>query len=114
MSSTTYTLEVLEFQPPEDASDFTSRYKHVGFMDARFRTKKDAVSYYDRHNSHVRSLNAHNTWVSDWDPETQGAYVVRVDIDIQSTVPPFDAADAGLFKINNKTFISHTDIRAGS
>jgi len=101
MSSTTYTLEVLELQPPEDASGFvTSRYKHVGFMDARFRTKKDAVSYYDRHNPHMRSLNAHNTWVSDWDPETQRAYVVRVDIDIQSTVPPFDAADAGKVDAN--------------
>lgn len=101
MSSTTYTLEVLEFQSPEDASEYTSKYKHVGFMDARFRTKANAASYYDRHNPHMRPLNAHNTWVSDWDPETQRAYVVRVDIDIQSTVPPFDAADAGKVDANS-------------
>jgi len=100
MSSVTYTLEVLEFQPPED---YTSKYKHVGFMDARFRTKEDAVSYYDRHNPHMRSLNAHNTWVSDWDPKTHRAYVVRVDIDVQSTVPPFDAADAGKADANSYT-----------
>ena len=103
MSSTTYTLEVLEFQPPEDASEYTSKYKHVGFMDARFRTKKDAASYYNRHNPRMRPLNAHNTWVSDWDPETHRAYVVRVDIDIQSTVPPFDAGDAGKVDANSYT-----------
>lgn len=103
MSSVTYTLEVLEFQPPEDALDYSSTYKHVGFMEARFRTKEDAVSYYDRHNPHMRSLNAHNTWVSDWDPKTHRAYVVRVDIDVQSTVPPFDAADAGKVGANSYT-----------
>jgi hypothetical protein len=101
MSSITYTLEVLEFQPPEDASEFTSTYKHVGYMDARFRTKMDAASYYNRHNPHMRSLNAHNTWASDWDPKTQRAYVVRVDIDVESTVPPFDPADAGEVDANS-------------
>lgn len=103
MPSVTYTLEVLEFQPWEDGIDYTSAYKHVGFMDARFRTKKDAASYYDRHNPHMRPLNAHNTWVSDWDPQTRRAYVVRVDIDIQSTVPPFDVSDAGESGANSYT-----------
>lgn len=101
----TYTLEVLEYQPHEDASEYTASYKHVGYMDARFRTKKDAASYYNRHNTHMRPLNAHNTWVSDWDPCTCRAYVVRVDIDVQSTVAPFDPADAGTVGENSYTAV---------
>lgn len=96
----TYTLEVLEYQPFEEGSECTAVYKHVGYMDARFRTKEDADSYYNRHNTHMRPLNAHNTWTSDWDPHTLLAYVVRVDRHIQVTVAPFDPADAGTVTTN--------------
>ena len=66
---------------------------HVGYMRAHFRTKKDACSYYDRHNKHMRSLNALNTWSSDWDPETRLYYIVRDWYGLKETVPPFDPKD---------------------
>lgn len=66
---------------------------HVGYMDAIFKTKKDACSYYDRHNPHMRSLNAHRTWRSDWDPETRLLYVVREYGFEYLKISPFDPED---------------------
>ena len=52
-----------------------------------------AASYYDRHNPHMRGLNAHNTWRSDWDPTTSLKYIVRKDHGLNQTIPPFDPTD---------------------
>jgi len=68
-----YVLEVVKFITKMRKT----KMWHVGYMDARFKTKKDACSYYDRHNTHMRSLNAFNTWTSDWDPNTHLLYIVR-------------------------------------
>ena len=54
----------------------SGKIKHIGYMKGKFKTKKDAVSYYDKHNPHMRSLNAHNTYKSDWDPKTKLLYIV--------------------------------------
>ena len=79
-------LEVVEFT---EAGTFV----HVGYMNAKFQTRKDAASYYNRHNPHMRSLNAHNTWASDWDPVTRLKYIVREDYNVQQTIAPFDPDD---------------------
>ena len=33
--------------------------------------------YYDKFNPHLRSLNANNTWFSDWDPINNLMYIIR-------------------------------------
>lgn len=63
--------------------------KHIGFMKGKFETKKDCCIYYDRHNPHLRSLNALGTYVSDWDPNTKLMYIVCKDHNIVDDIPPF-------------------------
>ena len=89
-----FVLEVVRFIQDRDewmAKD--GKLEHVGYMRAHFRTKKDAASYYHRHNPHMRGLNAHNTWKSDWDPTTSLKYIVRKDHGLNQTIPPFDPPD---------------------
>jgi hypothetical protein len=45
-------------------------------MKAKFRTKEDACSYYNRHNPHLRKINVFRTFESDWDPITNLMYMV--------------------------------------
>ena len=84
-----YTLEVLQFM----GGDVNGREEHIGYMKGKFKTKKDAVSYYDRHNPHMRSLNAHNNYRSDWDPNTKLFYIVRDDYLINATIDCFSVND---------------------
>ena len=86
-----YILEVQRFdsdghlQHPE----WNGKAEHIGYMNKLFRTKNEAVNYYDIHNHHMRSLNAHNTWISDWDPNTRLRYVVRKGYGEYLKIPPF-------------------------
>ena len=95
--SKTYVLEVVEFITEKEGDNgwlnLGGKLKHIGYMKAKFKTKKDAVSYYDRHNPHMRSLNAHGTYQSDWDPETKLLYIVREDKEIIDTINPFSEED---------------------
>ena len=65
MAKANYVLEVLEFITEKDGENgwlaLGGKIKHIGYMKAKFKTKKDAVSYYDKHNPHMRSLNAHKS-----------------------------------------------------
>lgn len=79
-----YILEVLEFIPGK-------KLVHVGYMDKVFPTKEEAAEYYDEHNSHMRGLNAHGEWRSDWDPETHLMYIVRECYSEHRNIPPFDS-----------------------
>ena len=89
-----HVLEVVRFITDEEECQAKgSKFEHVGYMRAVFRTKKAAASYYDRHNPNMRKLNAHNTWKSDWDPETHLLYIVREHHGLIDTVAPFDARD---------------------
>jgi hypothetical protein len=92
-----YVLEVLRFITEREGENGWlakgGKLEHVGYMKAKFRTKQDACSYYDRHNQHMRPLNAHNTYISDWDPNTFLMYVVREDCQIIDSVNPFDSND---------------------
>ena len=102
-----YTLEVVKFLVEKDGPDGwlarRTKHWHVGYMDAVFKTKEDACSYYDRHNPHMRSLNAHKTWQSDWDPNTHLLYIVRKFYGIGPTVPPFSPKDASIISNGGHT-----------
>ena len=53
----TYVLEVVRYIKDYDEADVTGgNLEHMGYMKAKFRTKKDAALYYDRHNPHMRNL----------------------------------------------------------
>jgi len=93
MSSDSYVLEVVKFICEKDGPDGWlikgSKLEHVGYMKAKFKTKNDACSYYDRHNPHMRKLNAHGTYESDWDPNTKFQYIVRKDYGLYDSIPTF-------------------------
>ena len=91
---TSFVLEVVRFIT--DRNEWMAKggkLEHVGYMQASFRTKEDAASYYDRHNPHMRGLNRHNTWASDWDPNTTLMYIVREHHGLLKTIAPFDRLD---------------------
>tara|TARA_B110000238_G_C16081890_1_gene419843 strand:- start:805 stop:1128 length:324 start_codon:yes stop_codon:yes gene_type:complete len=92
-----YVLEVCEFIDEKEGDNgwlaLGTKLKHIGYMKAKFKLKKDAVSYYDKHNTHMRSLNAHNTFQSDWDPNTKFMYIVRDDYLINMTIDCFSSED---------------------
>ena len=77
-------IEVWRFEKPDRLEDSTDEqidgrgfHRFVGIMNKYFRTLDDAVAYYDLHNPHMRSLNAHGTYKSDWDPTTFLFYIAR-------------------------------------
>ncbi len=74
-----YILEVQRFDSDGHIThpEWNGKFEHIGYMNILFRTKKEASDYYDNFNTHMRSLNAHNSWYSDWDPNTRLRYVVR-------------------------------------
>ena len=93
-----YVLEVLEFITEKDGENGWlaqgGKIKHIGYMKGKFKTKKDAVSYYDRHNLDMRSLNgSDNNYCSDWDPKTKLFYIVRYDFLINATIDCFSIDD---------------------
>jgi hypothetical protein len=93
-SMPSFILEVVQYIKDDDERRVTGAgYSHVGYMQAHFRTKHDAASYYDRHNPHMRGLHAHTTWESDYDPTTNLAYIVRRHYGVCLTIPPFDPGD---------------------
>lgn len=98
MSNGLYVLEVIKFIVERDGPDGWvnkgGKQEHIGYMKAKFKTKNDACSYYDRHNPHMRKLNAHNTYESDWDPDTHLMYIVRKDYMLNDNIPPFDEHDS--------------------
>ena len=110
MAKSNYVLEVLEFITEKEGDNGWlaqgGKIKHIGYMKRKFKTKKDAVSYYDRHNPHMRSLNAHNTYISDWDPNTKLLYIVIDDYLINATIDCFSIDDNSVDEINNG--IGHT------
>ena len=95
--SKTYVLEVVEFLSEKNGENgwlkSNGKLKHIGYMKAKFKTKNNASSYYDRHNPHMRSLNAHHTYRSDWDPDTKLLYIVREDYAINDDVETFSKND---------------------
>jgi hypothetical protein len=58
-------------------------------MKAKFRTKEDACSYYNRHNPHLRKINVFGTFKSDWDPITKLMYIVRENYGLVDNIQTF-------------------------
>ena len=94
-----YVLEVLKFITEKEGKngwvEKGGKIEHIGYMNVKFKTKNDCVSYYDRHNPHMRSLNALDTYISDWDPNTKLLYIVRKDCMVIGVIPAF-SEEAGL------------------
>ena len=82
-----YVLEVVQFVEKEDGENMN--FKHVGYMNIKFNTKKEACDYYEKCNPHLRPLNAYGDYKSDWDPKTQLLYIVRRYYGLFSSIPPF-------------------------
>tara|TARA_B100000161_G_C33446079_1_gene366919 strand:+ start:309 stop:608 length:300 start_codon:yes stop_codon:yes gene_type:complete len=93
MATNNYVLEVLEFITEKEGNNGWlvqgGKMKHIGYMKAKFKTKEDAVSYYNRNNPHMRSLNN----CSDWDPNTKLLYIIRDDYLINPTIDCFSIDD---------------------
>ncbi len=88
-----YVLEVIRFIREKDGENGWlskgGKFEHIGYMKAKFKTKNDACTYYNRCNPHMRNLNEHGTFVSDWDPNTNLMYIVRQDYHLIATISPF-------------------------
>ena len=66
MTRKTYVLEVVKFvfyDDPDNYKKIGSKYLHEGYI-AKFKSKNDAASYYDRNNTHMRPLNSNNDYRS--------------------------------------------------
>ncbi len=61
-------------------------------MNKIFNTKQEASDYYDKFNPHMRSLRAHNSWCSDWDPNSYLMYIVRERFYEYLKIPSFEDA----------------------
>lgn len=74
-----YILEIQRFDIDGhiEHPEWNGKAEHISYMNKLFKTKKEACDYYDKNNPHMRSLNRHNTWVSDWDPNSCLRYIVR-------------------------------------
>jgi hypothetical protein len=111
MSRTTYVFEVVRVIHDKDGPNGwiqkRGKHEHVGYMDARFKTLKDACSYYNKHNPHMRPLDAmgkvHGCYRSDWDAATNLCYITRADVGVNCTIPPFDLADASVVNITDSS-----------
>lgn len=75
----TWTLEIQKFDATiiSPTLGATGKFVHIGNVKKQFLTKKAAAEHYNAHNLHMRALNAHGTWKSDWDPNTQLRYIVE-------------------------------------
>jgi hypothetical protein len=81
MWSEVYVLEVVKFITFNDAENSlitnNGYHVHVSYMREKFKSKLKACSYYDRHNPHMRRLNANGTYTSELDPITKLVHIVR-------------------------------------
>ena len=97
-----YVLEVIKFVTNDDIYK-CGQLLHIGYMKAKFKTINDACTYYNKYNSHMRPLEDHNAYKSDWDPDTHLLYIVRKDLMLVDTIDPFSEEDLsvdGIYKIN--------------
>ena len=88
-----FILEAQRYHAPEDHlenPDLNGIFEHIGYMNKIFKTKQKACEYYDSFNPQMRSLNAHKTWCSDWNPTTYLRYVVRPYSGEDLKFPSFD------------------------
>ena len=83
-----YVLEVVK-KTSDNKKYNLGKHEHIGYMKVKFKTEQEAYDYYNINNKHMRPINLYNTGISDIDPKTNLAYIVRIDYDIIETVDPF-------------------------
>ena len=90
-----FILEVQKHHPiqTQEYPEWCGIYEHIGFMNAVFKTKKEAILYYDKHNPQMKSLAQCKDQVSDIDEHTQLRYIVRKNNSECLKIPPFVATD---------------------
>ena len=66
-----------------------SGFIHSGYMNRLFNSRKAAADYYNLHNPHMRDLNAHGNWCSDWDVNDKLRAVVRLYHGELLTISPY-------------------------
>jgi len=98
-----YILEVqnLEKFPEPEYSKLPGTFKHIGYMNIVFKSKTKAFEYYNKYNKHMRSINAHNTNCSDWDPNTYLRYIVREYYHDYLSIDPFNKNDMPIIENNS-------------
>ena len=84
-----YVIEVIKKNTEIKLNKLCGKHIHIGYMKVRFKTEDEAFNYYNKHNKHMRPINLYNTGISDIDPITNLAYIVRKDYDIVETIDPF-------------------------
>lgn len=89
-----FVLEVIKFIEERHGEKgwekLGSKYLHQGYMNKKFRTRKEACKYYRNHNPHMREITEESRYRSDWDPETKLLYIVREDHWIHAGIPAFE------------------------
>jgi hypothetical protein len=87
-----YILEVQKFNSDGHNThpEWNGKSEHMGYVNKTFKTKKEASDYYDKFNPHMRSLNAHKNWRSDWDPNNCLMYIVRESLYEYKKLSPFE------------------------
>ena len=75
--------------------------RHEGYMRAKFKTREDAISYYNRHNPEMTPMDLCNTYSSDWDPYTHRKYIIREDYDIEGFIDAFNPDDNPTYRLKN-------------
>ena len=99
-----YVLEVVRFVEKSDGENTNA--EHIGYMNIKFNTKKDACDYYGRCNPHLRPLNAHRDYKSDWDQKTELLYIVRRYYGLLASIPPFPGLE---LPFNGNVYIFKND-----
>ncbi len=87
-----YILEVQKYNPDGHNAhpEWNGKSEHIGYLNKVFRTQHEACDYYDSFNPHMRPLNSHNNWRSDWDPNSNLMYIVRERFYEYLKISPFE------------------------
>jgi len=85
-----YVLEVQKFHI--SGTEYNGKSEHIGYMNKVFLSKQETCDYYNKFNSHMRSLTASESWCSDCDPNTGLIYIVREHFYEYLDLPPFEAS----------------------
>ena len=85
MSSFGYVFEVVKVILDKNIPD---GYIHIGYMNVWFKSRKDAIEYYDAWNPQMRSMKQCPD-ISDCDPTTGLTYIIRENYNIRGSIEPF-------------------------
>ena len=105
-----YVLEVVRFITEKDGENGWlikgTKLEHVGYMKVKFRTKKDACSYYNKYNPDMRPLNANGDYKSAWNPTTKLLYIVRKYYGLYMSIEPFVGEE---LPFNGETYLYNNE-----